>query len=610
MADAINAFEHAFAQWLGVRRAFAFWKGRVAMYAILRGLGVGEGDEVILPGYTCVMDVNPIMYLGARPAFVDIEPVTYNMDVDLLEAAITPRTKVIVAQHTYGFPCRMDRIMEIAARHNIPVVEDCCLALGSTYRGKRCGTFGVAAYWSFQWNKPFTTGIGGMATTDDAALAARIDAVCREALRPPSSKAAWMLAAQRLVYRTAIFPRTTAFATMLFRWLTRKGAVVGSSDTCEFSPAMPEGFFTGISAGQARAGLRQMGRIEKNLAHRRSMRAVYDDLLRQAGWPVADLPQDMDPVLVRYPVRVADKARAVAEAPKHLVELGTWFECPLHPIETPLEQYGYHAGMCPVAEKACREVVNLPTHMRAGEATARRSVRLAGRIGPPADAVRVLAEKPDTADGPGLRVVQLRPDHVAGVVDVHMRAFEAFFLTFLGPKFLAEFYRSFTEDAAGVGVVAEERGTGRVLGAVVGPLVPGGYFKRLLKRRWWAFCMASARAVLRRPSVAGRLVRAVFYRGESPHEGPERALLSSICVDPAAQGGGVGRAMVEAWLGEVRRRGGPGAFLTTDAEGNEAVNAFYQRLGWRLESTFTRPEGRVMNRYVRDFAEASPDGNA
>jgi hypothetical protein len=68
--------------------------------------------------------------------------------------------------------------------------------------------------------------------------------------------------------------------------------------------------------------------------------------------------------------------------------------------------------------------------------------------------------------------------------------------------------------------------------------------------------------------------------------------------------------MVEAWLGEVRRRGGPGAFLTTDAEGNEAVNAFYQRLGWRLESTFTRPEGRVMNRYVRDFAEASPDGNA
>jgi dTDP-4-amino-4,6-dideoxygalactose transaminase len=89
----------------------------------------------------------------------------------------------------------------------------------------------------------------------------------------------------------------------------------------------------------------------------------------------------MDPVLVRYPVRVADKARAVAEAPSRGVEIGTWFECPLHPIETPLEQYDYRLGQCPVAEQACREVVNLPTHPRANEATARRSVEFVARIG-------------------------------------------------------------------------------------------------------------------------------------------------------------------------------------------------------------------------------------
>ena len=161
MATATAAFERAFADWLGQGHAFAFWKGRVAMYAILKALGVGKADEVILPGYTCVMDVNPVKYLGATPVYVDIEPVTYNMDVRLLEARLTPRTKVIVAQHTYGYPCDMDAIMEIAARHGLPVVEDCCLALGSRYKGRRCGTFGVAAYWSFQWNKPFTTGSGG-----------------------------------------------------------------------------------------------------------------------------------------------------------------------------------------------------------------------------------------------------------------------------------------------------------------------------------------------------------------------------------------------------------------------------------------------------------------
>ncbi len=383
MADSVTHFETAFAEWLGAGRAFAFWKGRVAMYAILKALGVGEGDEVILPGYTCVMDVNPVMYLGAKSVFVDIEPVTYNVNVDLLEEAITPRTKVIVAQHTYGYPCEMDVILSLAERHGLPVVEDCCLALGSTYKGRRCGTFGRAAYWSFQWNKPFTTGIGGMVTTNDNALAEGIAALCEAECIPPPAGAALMLALQRVVYRTTIFPKTTAFATALFRWLTRKGAVVGSSATCEFVPQMPPDFFMRMGRSQARAGLRQLRKVDRNLAHRRVMKETYDHLLAEAGFPVPEVPEHMDPVLVRYPVRVADKPRAVAEAPRNLVEIGTWFECPLHPIETPMEQYGYREGMCPVAEQACREVVNLPTHRRADEKTAQRTVEFIQRIGPP-----------------------------------------------------------------------------------------------------------------------------------------------------------------------------------------------------------------------------------
>jgi len=314
---------------------------------------------------------------------------------DLIEPKITPRTRVIVAQHTYGYPCDMDAIMDIAGRHGLPVIEDCCLAMGSTYKGKRCGTFGVAAYWSFQWNKPFTTGIGGLVTTDDARLADEIGRLCREELRKPPAKAALMLGAQRLAYRMLIYPRTTALATALFRWLTRKGAVVGSSDTCEFVPEMPEDFFMRMSAGQARAGLREVRRIEKNLAHRRRMGRLYDRLLQDAGWDVPAIPETMDPVLVRYPVRVADKARAVAEAPKRFVELGTWFECPLHPIETPLALYDYEAGSCPVAERACREVVNLPTHRRASERTALRSVEYVAQIGPPTGDRRRPSREPE-----------------------------------------------------------------------------------------------------------------------------------------------------------------------------------------------------------------------
>lgn len=373
-SNAVEKFQRAFADWLGVPWAFAFWKGRVAEYAILRSMGISDGDEVILPGYTCVMDVNPIMYLGARPVYADIDPSSYNSPPDLVEQKITSRTKAIVVQHTYGYPCEMDGFIDLSKRHGIPLVEDCCHAMGSTYRGKLCGTFGVAAYWSCQWNKPITTGLGGLATVNDQALAVKIEALCNRELEAPSRKMAAMLSIQRLIYRLFIYPKTTAMATNLFRWLTRKGLVVGSSAKGEFTPALPAGFFAGMSAGQARAGLAKMKRIEANIAHRREITRLYHQMLREAGLDPLSVPEWMDPVLVRYPVRVGNKADVVAAAPSKSVEIGTWFDRPLHAAEGALEPYEYHTGLCPQAERACEEVVNLPTHPRAGARTARRSV--------------------------------------------------------------------------------------------------------------------------------------------------------------------------------------------------------------------------------------------
>jgi len=197
-------------------------------------------------------------------------------------------------------------------------------------------------------------------------------------------------------------------------------------------------------------------------------------------------------------------------------------------------------------------------------------------------------------------LVPMMPRHLRQVVDVHMRGFPNFFLTFLGPVFVREVYRSFLTDPAGSGFVAEDTGTGKVLGVVVGALTPAGYFKRLLKRRWWMFCLASTSAILKRPTVVRRLFRALFYRGDSP-PGPQRSLLVSIVVAPEARGSGVGRALMEAWLADVRQQGSPGCFLATDAHDNETVNRFYQKAGWKLESTYQTPEGRAMNRYVSDF---------
>ena len=200
-----------------------------------------------------------------------------------------------------------------------------------------------------------------------------------------------------------------------------------------------------------------------------------------------------------------------------------------------------------------------------------------------------------------LKIVEIKLEHIDDIVKVHINAFPDFFLTFLGPKFLREFYKSFIVDDAGMGFVALE--DGEVLGAVVGPLMPDGYFKRLLKRRWWAFCLASVSAIIKKPTVVKKLFRAVFYRGEAPDQGPKRSLLSSIAVAPVAQGRGVGQKLVQAWLNEARSRGSLGCFLTTDVAENDAVNNFYRKLGWKVESTYNTPEGREMNRYVYDFEE-------
>jgi len=384
-ASSRNGYEQAFAASLGIPHAFSFWKGRVALYAILKGLGIKEGDEVILPGYTCVMNVNPVFYLGARPIYVDIEPVTYNISPELIEARITPRTKVIIAQHTYGYPAAMDEITAIANRHGLVVIEDCCLAQGSRYRGRRVGTIGRAAYFSSQWNKPYTTGLGGIAVTSDDALAGRIAELCAHGRLQPGAKESFLLAAQLAVYRTFVYPRTTALIANVFRWLTKKGLVVGSSSTAEYAPDMAADFFKGMCGVQTRAGQRQLRHLDAGIAHRRQMAQLYADLLARKGWRPPAIPSNTEPALVRYPVRVADKEKALATAAGHFVELGSWFECPLHPIETPMRAYGYEDGMCPVAEQACREVVNLPLHPRTDRKTIERSVEFIASIGPAAE---------------------------------------------------------------------------------------------------------------------------------------------------------------------------------------------------------------------------------
>ncbi len=173
----MEAFEHAMADYIGVPHATAVSSGTAGLHLAIRALGIGEGDEVIVPSFTFIAAANAIRYERAHPVFVDIDAESLNMSPAGIERAITPKTRAILAVHTFGRPAEMTAIMEIAQRHRLLVIEDACEAIGATYQGRKAGSFGDAAVFGFYPNKQITTGEGGMVVTRRPELADRIRAL-------------------------------------------------------------------------------------------------------------------------------------------------------------------------------------------------------------------------------------------------------------------------------------------------------------------------------------------------------------------------------------------------------------------------------------------------
>ena len=167
----LDRFEREFARFVGATHGVGTANGTMSLHLAFAALGIGRGDEVIVPTLTYIASVNTIAYTGATPVFVDSDPVTWNLDPTLLEAAITPRTRAIEVVHLYGHPADMDPILAVAAQYGLPVVEDAAEAHGAAYKGRPVGSLGTLGSFSFFGNKIITTGEGGMLVTDDDELA-------------------------------------------------------------------------------------------------------------------------------------------------------------------------------------------------------------------------------------------------------------------------------------------------------------------------------------------------------------------------------------------------------------------------------------------------------
>lgn len=359
----MKAYEQAFGEVFDGVSAFSFWKGRVALCAILRALEIKEGDEVIVPGFTCVAVPNAIKYTGATPVYADIDRLTYNIDYGEVVRKLSPRTRVLIVQHTFGIPADMERLLHLAKSRDVFVVEDCAHCFASTYLGRPLGTFGDAAFFSSQWSKPYSTGLGGMAITRRPDLSKAL-ADLQGKFATSDKAAVRRLRLQYSLFKYFFSPRIYWSAMRLLEVLSLVGLFVGSSSSAELDGHRPDDYEWRMSGFQAEVGMGHLRTVQSNMEHRRQLADYYAGRLRQAGRPLPETPADSDTVFLRYPVRVKNKAGVLSEARKAKIEVGSWFETVIHPVQPSFEAFAYRSGSCPEGERAAREIVNLPLHPR------------------------------------------------------------------------------------------------------------------------------------------------------------------------------------------------------------------------------------------------------
>jgi perosamine synthetase len=316
----VRQFEQTIARRVNRKWGVAVCNGTAALDAAIEALGLGAGDEVIMPAFTIISCIGQIIRSGARPVLVDSDPRTWNMDVSQIEARITARTRAIMLVHIYGLPADVDPVLQIARRHGLYVLEDAAEMHGQSYRGRPCGSFGDISTFSFYPNKLVTTGEGGMIVTDDEALAER----CRS-------------------LRNLCFQEGRRFVHERLGWNLR------------------------MSNLQAAVGVAQLERLDEFVQRKRQMGRGYDRLL--SGTPGLQLPlarTDYAENIYWVYGLVLDEALDLdgAEAIRRLAALGVGcrpFFCPMH-RQPVLRNMGLFAGESyPVAERLYRQGFYLPS---------------------------------------------------------------------------------------------------------------------------------------------------------------------------------------------------------------------------------------------------------
>ena len=325
LGPTIDRFEELFAQVVGARYAAAVSSGTAGLHLLCISAGIQPGDEVITSPYSFVASANCAIYEGATPVFADVDRRTLNLDPAAVEAAITERTRAVVAVDIYGYPCELDELRTICDRHGLALIDDACEALGARYQGDPVGSHGVSSVFAFYPNKQLTTGEGGMVTTH--------------------SEDEWRL----------------------LRSLRNQGR----ADAGGWLDHVRLGFNYRIDDVRAAIGIGQLEKLDRLLAARAAVAARYGELLGGIDgleFPAADDAQHERSWFV-YVVALpsgVDREAVVADLESRGVQTARYLPC-IHLQAYMRERYGFGEGLCPVAEEMSARTLALPFNPRLGE---------------------------------------------------------------------------------------------------------------------------------------------------------------------------------------------------------------------------------------------------
>jgi len=372
---AVKDLESEFCNYFNIKYAISFNSGRSSLFAILKSLNLEENDEILLQAFTCNAVVNPILWAGLKPIYVDCNEDDFNINTNEIEKKITKKTKALIIQHTFGIPADISKILEICKKNHLILIEDCAHSLGAEYKEEKVGTFGDVSFFSFSRDKIISSIYGGMVITNNKNLARKIKKF-QEEINYPSCFWIFQQLLHPLILNYIILPvyNFLDLGKILLVFLQISHILSKAIHKKEKKGEKPCYFPKKMPNALSILALHQFKKLEKFNNHRKEIADFYYRNINDKFEKPKIFPERKS-VFLRYTLKHKEAYNIIWQAwHKENILLGDWYTSVIAPYDTDISKMKYVLGSCPVAENLSKITFNLPTHINISLKEAQRIV--------------------------------------------------------------------------------------------------------------------------------------------------------------------------------------------------------------------------------------------